>query len=211
MAPVVGPDAVTIMRGVGWVSAARRVTHRSPGGLRRSAANPPYEEKQESGTPTNAVQQPPRLAARHRPRGGGSPVGVPPRHLRQRPNATAQLQPRDFRGLGRRARPDGSKDARVATPRSGQSGPLASPRALPAPSCPRPARLHPLTGHDAGRACPAEAARGAQVTSPCPREPHPLRHPVVRRMTILQVSGTGAFSSQRGGSSRNSAGLRLSL
>jgi hypothetical protein len=96
-------------------------------------------KKQESGTPTNAVQQPPRLTARHRPHpyppprftpslarrgphfagegmgGGGSPVGVPPRHLRQRPNATAQLQPRDFRGLGRRARPDGSKDARVAT------------------------------------------------------------------------------------------------
>jgi hypothetical protein len=75
----------------------------------------PTKEKQESGTPTNAVHQPPRLAARHRPRRGGSPVGVPPRHLRQRPNATAQLQPRDFRGLGRRARPDGSKDARVAT------------------------------------------------------------------------------------------------
>ena len=48
-------------------------------------------------------------------RRGRSPVGVPPRHLRQRPNATAQLQPRDFRGLGRRARPDGSKDARFAT------------------------------------------------------------------------------------------------
>jgi hypothetical protein len=62
--------------------------------------------------------------------------------------------------------------------RPGRSGPLTSPRALPAPSCPRPARLHPQSGHDAGRACPAEAARGAQVTSPCPREPHPLRHPV---------------------------------
>jgi hypothetical protein len=35
----------------------------------------------------------------------------------------------------------------------------ASPRALPAPSCPRPARLHPRSGHDAVRACPAEAAR----------------------------------------------------
>ena len=32
-----------------------------------------------------------RLAAR-------SPLGVPPRHLRQRPNATAQLEPRDFLG-----------------------------------------------------------------------------------------------------------------
>ena len=87
-----------------------------------------YEERKESGTPTNAVQQPPRLCVRRRPptfilprlRGrtqerARSPVGVPPRHLRQRPNATAQLQPRDFRGLGRSARPDGSKDARFAT------------------------------------------------------------------------------------------------
>ena len=30
--------------------------------------------------------------------GGRSPLGVPPRHLRQRPNATAQLEPRDFLG-----------------------------------------------------------------------------------------------------------------
>jgi hypothetical protein len=35
----------------------------------------------------------------------------------------------------------------------------ASPRVLPAPSCPSPARLHPRSGHDAGRACPAEAAQ----------------------------------------------------
>ncbi len=44
-----------------------------------------------------------RLAAR-------SPLGVPPRHLRQRPNATAQLEPRDFPGTVRSVRPDGSKD-----------------------------------------------------------------------------------------------------
>ena len=31
---------------------------------------------------------------RSRPKGGRSPVGVPPRHLRQRTNATAQQQPR---------------------------------------------------------------------------------------------------------------------
>jgi hypothetical protein len=65
--------------------------------------------------PSSPARERMKEGARHRPRGGGSPVGVPPRHLRQRPNATAQLQPRDFRGLGRRARPDGSKDARVAT------------------------------------------------------------------------------------------------
>ena len=44
------------------------------------------------------------------PSGARSPLGVPPRHLRQRPNATAQLEPRDFPGLVRSARPDGSKD-----------------------------------------------------------------------------------------------------
>ena len=32
-------------------------------------------------------------------------------------------------------------------------------RALPAPCCPSSARLHPLPGHDAGRACLAQAAR----------------------------------------------------
>jgi hypothetical protein len=32
-------------------------------------------------------------------------------------------------------------------------------RALPAPCCPSPARLHPQTGHDADRACLAQAAR----------------------------------------------------
>ncbi len=60
---------------------------------------------QESGTPRNAVQQPPcphghgtRLAAR-------SPLGVPPRHLRQRPNATAQREPRDFPGQAQSAQP----------------------------------------------------------------------------------------------------------
>ena len=49
--------------------------------------------------------------ARRAPSGARSPLGVPPRHLRQRPNATAQLEPRDFLGLVRSARPDGSKDA----------------------------------------------------------------------------------------------------
>ncbi len=37
--------------------------------------------------------------------GGRSPLGVPPRHLRQRPNATAQLEPRDFLGPVRSAQP----------------------------------------------------------------------------------------------------------
>ena len=48
--------------------------------------------------------------ARHAPIRARSPLGVPPRHLRQRPNATAQLEPRDFLERVRSARPDGSKD-----------------------------------------------------------------------------------------------------
>jgi hypothetical protein len=36
---------------------------------------------------------------------------------------------------------------------------LRHSRALPAPCCPSPARLHPQTGRDAGRACLAQTAR----------------------------------------------------
>ena len=95
--------------------------------------------------------------------GGRSPLGVPPRHLRQRPNATTQLEPRDFLGIVRSARPDGSKDGahRNAFLReSRRTGlRLRHSRALPAPCCPSPARLHPQSGHDAVRACLAQAAR----------------------------------------------------
>jgi hypothetical protein len=56
-----------------------------------------------------------------------SPAGVPPRHLRQRPNATAQLQ--------LRASWDGTSEERV----------------LPAPGRPSAAGF-PQTGHRAGRA-----------------------------------------------------------
>ena len=37
--------------------------------------------------------------------------------------------------------------------------PMRHSRALPAPCCPSPARLHPQSGHDAVRACLAQAAR----------------------------------------------------
>ena len=59
------------------------------------------------------------------PSGGRSPVGVPPRHLRQRTNATAQLQKRS-------------------------SWDVAKRRALPAPAYPSPAAW-PQTGRSAGR------------------------------------------------------------
>ena len=99
--------------------------------------------------------------ARRGPFGGRSPLGVPPRHLRQRPNATAQLEPRDFLGLVQSARPDGSKDGahRNARREASRPAPMRHSRALPAPPYPSPARLHPQSGHDAGRACLAQAAR----------------------------------------------------
>jgi hypothetical protein len=46
-----------------------------------------------SGTPAGAVVQPPHQRMRRAPKNGArTPTGVPPRHSRQRPNATAQLQ-----------------------------------------------------------------------------------------------------------------------
>jgi hypothetical protein len=68
-----------------------------------------------TGTARALVSLPLPLAGEGR-EGARSPLGVPPRHLRRRTNATAQLAPRDFLGRVRRAHPDGSKDARVATP-----------------------------------------------------------------------------------------------
>ena len=70
-----------------------------------------------TSAPCDAARPPPSSSPRagEDTGGGRSPLGVPPRHLRQRPNATAQLEPRDFPGQARSARPDGSKDARIAT------------------------------------------------------------------------------------------------
>jgi hypothetical protein len=69
-----------------------------------------------TGTARALFSLPPPLAGEGW-EGARSPVGVPPRHLRQRPNATAQLQPRDFPGRGRSARPDGSKDGALRNAR----------------------------------------------------------------------------------------------
>jgi hypothetical protein len=98
-----------------------------------------------------------RVAFRPHPSGCGralsaarSPVGVPPRRLRQRTNATAQLQKRS------------SWDA-------------AKKRALPAPACPSPAAW-PQTGHSAGRTSSRSRPR-AQVTNLHPQEPLSLRQP----------------------------------
>ncbi len=106
---------------------------------------------QDGETPTDAYSFRPHPSGCGRdPSGGRSPVGVPPRHLRQRTNATAQLQKRS-------------------------SWDVAKKRALPAPACPSPAAW-PQTGHSAGRTF-SRSRPGAKVTSPGPREPLPLRQP----------------------------------
>jgi hypothetical protein len=60
--------------------------------------HPPYEEskeiKKEAERRQTRIQRPHHRMRRALESGARSPVGVPPRHLRQRPNATAQLQSR---------------------------------------------------------------------------------------------------------------------
>ena len=51
------------------------------------------------------------------------------------------------------------RSASQHTTRSRQPASMRHSRALPAPCCPSPARLHPQSGHDAVRACLAQAAR----------------------------------------------------
>jgi hypothetical protein len=51
------------------------------------------------------------------------------------------------------------RSASQRTTQSQQPASMRHSRALPAPCCPSPARLHPQTGHDAGRACLAQTAR----------------------------------------------------
>ena len=117
-APGVGPLAITITRGEisslrgAFATKQSRLCAADPGLLRRHSplktgvnALLPRNDEKESGTPKGAVQQPPCLAARRGPCGSRSPLGVPPRHLRSRPNATAQLEPRDFPGQARSAQP----------------------------------------------------------------------------------------------------------
>ena len=106
------PELDPVMRRRWWIPAAISITF--------------SQIKQDGGTPKDAYSFRPHPSGCGRdPSGGRSPVGVPPRHLRQRTNATAQLQKRS------------SWDA-------------AKKRALPAPSCPSPAAW-PKTGHSAGR------------------------------------------------------------
>ncbi len=112
------------------------------------------------------------------PRGGRSPVGVPPRRLRQRPNATAQLQPRASGDeVGPRS-PDGSKDRALSQGLTRKRFPSrASPRALPAP-CSSPSSELALADRSSCR--PGVSCRSrprTAVTSRRPREPLPLRRP----------------------------------
>ena len=124
----------------------------------RSSGLRQQTNKKGSGTPTDAFclsrYRATRTDVATRSRfGRGSPVGVPPRLLLKRPNATAQLQLTRFLGRVGARDPDGSKDR----------APFS--RALPAPSCPSPASSNSQTGLNAGRAYLAEAAP-ARVASP---------------------------------------------
>ena len=93
--------------------------------------------------------------------GARSPVGVPPRRLLRRANATAQLQIRASWDLVGRTIPMVRKIVR-------------SQRALPAPSCPSPASV--LADRSSCRPGVFSRSRpGAEVTSLHPREPLSLR------------------------------------
>ena len=131
------PELDPVMRRRWWIPAAISITF--------------SQIKQDGGTPKDAYSFRPHPSGCGRDLSAGrSPVGVPPRHLRQRTNATAQLQKRS------------SWDA-------------AKKRALPAPACPSPAAW-PQTGHSAGRTS-SRSRPGAKVTSPGSREPLSLRQP----------------------------------
>ena len=127
----------------------------------RFAKAKPQEGKENkgSGTPTNAVQQPPRLATRLAPCKARSPVGVPPR-----------LSPK---GL---IIPKARLQARLPGTRS--------ERALPAFACPSPASTsHP--GHNAGRLMPKPPGSGVQIR---PRAPPSLPWPGMPPDHVLHVS-----------------------
>jgi hypothetical protein len=118
---------------------------------RRQTRNPPSASA-DAAARLISFAPPRRRAGRAR-----SPVGVPPRRLRQRTNAAVRLQ---------HALP-GTRSG--AQPRWFER-PCAAARALPAPSCPSPASSS-QTGHGAGRAFCRSRPRAA-VTSRRPREPH---------------------------------------
>jgi hypothetical protein len=115
-------------------------------------AYPGYKKKKGGRTPTDACQtiritankstqfaQTHLLHAARAESAARSPVGVPPRRLLRRANATARLQLRASWDLVGRNDPDGSKDRALFRGRY--------PR-LPVPV----QRVAPQTGHHAGRA-----------------------------------------------------------
>ena len=126
---------------VGWAKARSAVPTRNSQKLKSAWASlrsaPPYKnrkEKREAERRQTCVQ-PPRPCGRGAHRRVRSPVGVPPRLLRQRANANAQLQAR---------LPGTRQDARSGKlAPTGERRPRAVPRALPAPACPSPGNAPP--------------------------------------------------------------------
>ena len=121
------------------------------------------------GTPADAYLQPPRPRLHPLPlAGGGQRRGRGARPRRQ-VNASRRTQnPRDAPPVGvppRRLLQRANAAAQLRTRFLGRGV-----------SCPSPASSS-QAGHSAGRAL-LRSRPGAQVTSPRPREPHPLRRPV---------------------------------
>ena len=63
-----------------------------------SLPSPIHRKEEKEAERRQTQNQPPHLTVRRRSSGSGTPTGVPPRHSRQRPNATAQLQLTRFLG-----------------------------------------------------------------------------------------------------------------
>ena len=128
---------------------------------------PGYERKG-GGTPADAYLQPPR-PHRHPPSlGGGQRRGRGARPRRQVYANLCTQNPRD-------APPVGVPPRRLLQ-RANAAAQLRMRFLGRGVSCPSPASSS-QAGHSAGRAL-LRSRPGAQVTSPRPREPHPLRRPV---------------------------------
>ena len=182
-APVVGADAVTITRGNhtsslrgAFATKQSRLCAADPGLLRRFA--PRNDEGKRNAdkrcattsVPSRARRAPlraARLSAFHHGTCGSD--RTPPLSLS---HATSW----DLFGA---PVPMVRKTERIAThfTRSRQPVSMRHSRALPAPCCPSPARLHPQTGRNAGRRVSCPSRPRAKVTSLDPREPHSPRQP----------------------------------
>ena len=151
--------------------AAQCVTHRSFSGFRYRSTHPTnYEQNEGGGTPADAYLQPPRPRL-HPPRlRGRTEEGA------RRASTQTSVRKSAHTKSTRRAACRRSTAALAAASQRRSSAPDALPGRDRGASCPSPASSS-QAGHSAGRAL-LRSRPGAQVTSPRPREPLPLRRPV---------------------------------